>query len=144
MTENKKKILEMLAEGKISVDEASRLLSLVDQENAPEESSPTAPTSKKQPKYLRVVVHPNNGDASGEGERVNVRVPLALLHAGVRLATLIPAKASDHVSDALKDKGIDLDMRNIKPEHIDQLIEALSDLEVDVHDKKEKVRVYVE
>ena len=72
-----------------------------------------------------MVVYPNNGDASGEGEHVNVRVPLALLHAGVRLATLIPAKASEHVSDALKDKGIDLDMRNIKPEHINQLIEGL-------------------
>jgi hypothetical protein len=34
MSENQKRVLQMLAEGKISVEEASRLLSLINEENS--------------------------------------------------------------------------------------------------------------
>ena len=54
MTENQKKILEMVADKKITVDEAYRLLSLI-QPSA--DSGNGGPKERKpSPKYLRVVV----------------------------------------------------------------------------------------
>ena len=53
--------------------------------------------------------------------------------------------AREKVNGALREKGIDFDVRNVKPEEIEGLIEALSDLEVDVLSSKgEKVKVFVE
>ena len=60
MGENQKKILEMLADKKISVDEAYRLLSLVEPERGAETASfGKAESGKPNPKYIRVVVQPD-------------------------------------------------------------------------------------
>ena len=147
MTENKKKILEMLAEKKISVDDAYRLLNLIDPAEGGQESTLKAETAVKvKPKYLRVTVLPDPTNEHGPNvDRVNVRVPMSLIRAGIRLTSLIPPEARDKVNGALREKGIDFDVRNVKPEDIEELVEALSDLEVDVVSAKgEKVKVFVE
>ena len=144
MSENQKRILEMLADKKISVDEAQRLLSVLEPETDSGIKVPGDTAGKKPvPKYLRVVVHPN-AEAGSDTEKVNVRVPIALIRAGMKFTSLIPAHASDHVNKALKEKGIDFDLRNLKTEDLEELIDALSDLEVDVQNGQEKVRVYME
>ena len=138
MSENKKRILEMVAEKKITIDEAIRLLELVEE---PE----TSPAPTKAPKYLRVVIKPNaEGRADADVDRVNIRVPLALIHAGVKLTSLIPDDVSSKVNCALREKGIDFNLRNLKEDDIEQLVEALSDLEVDIEGGKGKVNVYTE
>ena len=146
MTDNQRRILEMLAEGKISVDEAERLLSVIEQPAGSEAgASDTAHTGRPRPKYLRVQVEPGAEGGSGAGtERVNVRIPLSIIRAGMKLRALMPSNAAAKLNEALESKGIDLDIRNLKEEDIEQLIDALSDLEVDVQDGREKVRVYVE
>lgn len=160
MTENKKKILEMLAQNKISADEAYRLLSAVDSEegghgNAGYENTGSKGTAvKAKPKYLRVTVTPSaEGTSSGKGNlfqdgnvgRVNVRVPMSLIRAGIKLTSLIPPEALDKANNALREKGINFDVRNIKSEDIEGLIEALGDMEIDVEGAKgEKVKVFVE
>ncbi len=144
MENNRRQILYMLAEGKIQVEEAKRLLSLVSQED--ESSSPTQNTKDNRPtvKYLRVCVEP--GDDAGEesNERVNIRVPMALIRAGVKLAALIPTKAADSVNDELRKKGIKCDIGSLKAEDLEPLVEALHDLEVDVKDGRRKVRIFCE
>jgi hypothetical protein len=142
MGDNQKRILDLLAEKKISVDEAQRLLSLTEPgkdtgTQGPEESA----GSKDKPRYFRVQVQPEAG--SGK-ESVNVRIPMALIRAGIKLTSLIPAHASDEVNEALKEKGVDFDVRNLKPEDFDELVAALTDLEVDVRGGREKVHIYVE
>ena len=138
MAENKKRILEMVAEKKITVDEAIRLLELVDK---PETSSAT----KKTLKYLRIVINPSTeGRAEADVERVNIRVPLALIRAGVKLTSLVPTDVADKVDTALREKGIDFNLRNLKEEDIEQLVEALSDLEVDIEAGRGKVNIYTE
>jgi hypothetical protein len=147
MTENRKKILEMLAEKKISVDEAYRLLNTIDSaESGQESTSKAGTTTKAKPKYLRVTVLPDPEHEHGQDvDRVNVRVPMSLIRAGIKLSSLIPPEARDKVNGALRHKGIDFDVHNVKPEYIEELIEALSDLEVDVVSSKgEKVKVFVE
>ena len=143
MSSERRKILEMLAEGKVTADEAERLLGLVDADAAGGESP--GRSGGLPFKYLRVRVEPNpeaGGDA--EGERVNIRVPLALLKAGMKLGSLIPHEASGRVKEALSEKGIDFDLRNVTDEQIDELIAAFADLEVDVQDKQHYVRIGVE
>jgi hypothetical protein len=147
MSDNKKKILEMLAQNKISADDAYRLLSAIDGGEGRRESTAKAETAVKgKAKYLRVTVLPNpEKERSGDYDRVNIRVPMSLIRAGIKLTSLIPSEARDKVNLALHEKGIDFDARNMRPEDIEELIGALSDLEVDVISKSgESVRVFVE
>jgi hypothetical protein len=147
MTDNTKRILELVAQNKISVDEAQKLLDLVEKEHTAENKQDipeTGKTWKDVPKYLRVVVEPAGGDHSGSGsERVNIRVPVALIRAGMKLTSLIPSDAVEKANVALKEKGIDMDLNKIKAADIEPLIDALSELEIEVNDEK-KVRVYME
>jgi hypothetical protein len=138
MIENRRRVLDMLAEGKISVDEAERLLSLVDVSPAPDSGgqTPSAPR-EGPPRYLRVTVEEPD-------ERVNIRVPLALVRAGMKLTALIPSQAADGINQALKDKGIDMDVQNLGADGLDELIDAFADLEVEVQSDKEQVHIWVE
>ena len=146
MADNQKKILEMLADKKITVDEAQRLLNLIDSQGAAEDEAPDNTSKSRQPsKYLRIVVQPDSeSDSSSDVERVNIRVPMNLVRAGMKLTSLIPPHVTSKVNEAIKEKGIDFDLRTLKPDDIEELVDALSDLEVDVQNRKEKVRIYVE
>jgi hypothetical protein len=63
----------------------------------------------------------------------------------MKLTALIPPEALDKANKALREKGINFDVRNIKSEDIEGLIEALGDMEIDVEGAKgEKVKVFVE
>ena len=146
MTENQKRILEMVADKKITVDEAYRLMSLIQPSAGFSDGGPKEP--KPPPKYLRVIIDSEENyeyDGKEYGPtHVNVRVPVALIRAGVKLASLIPPEAYNQVDEKLKNRGIMFDLRNMKPENVEELIQALNDLEVDIHGGQEKVRVYTE
>jgi len=149
MNEHRRQILQMLSEGKISADEAERLIAAMD---APPSFSTfsdagSSGAGKPRPKYLRVIV--DSEDDGHEGPtKVNVRVPMQLLRAGVRLAGLIPAAALRRANDAMQEQGVPIDLTQIKPENLEELVEHLSDLMVDVDQKeagaKVKVRVFCE
>jgi hypothetical protein len=145
MTENQKKILEMVADKKITADEAYRLLSLIQPSGDASDSGIKIP--KPAPKYLRVIVDTEHSWEHGCDNgpvHVNVRVPVALIRAGVKLASLIPPEAYNQMNEKLKNRGIMFDLRNMKPENIEELIQALNDLEVNVDGSAEKFRVYTE
>jgi hypothetical protein len=140
MNEERRRILNMLAEGKISADEAEQLLDAMTR-GAPAVST-GAIAAGAAPKYLRVLVE---GHEEGHGGKVNVRVPFNLIRAGVKLAALIPAAAHGPVNKALKEQGIDFDVSKLKPEDLDDLVQHLTDLSVDVEGGRgEKVRVFCE
>jgi hypothetical protein len=143
MTENTRQVLEMLAAGKITTEEADRLISAL-RETPAGAVTMGASSSQTQPRYLRVIV--NAVDAKEGPIKVNVRVPMVLLRAGVRLASLIPASAQQSINDALREQGIDVDVTKIKPENLSEVIDALRDLSVDVANEREdlKVRIYTE
>jgi hypothetical protein len=141
MNEQRRQILQMLAEGKITADEAERLIDALEREQ-PE--SPPGATSrpKPRPKYLRVVVIDNSG--GDEPSRVNVRVPLQLLRAGVRLTSLIPPQALKKLNTELDKSGVPIDLTQLKPQQLEELIEQLDDLTIDVDDADSKVQVFCE
>ncbi len=137
MQDERKKVLEMLASGKINVAEAERLLAALEENASREKADPV----ESRPKYLRVLVEPKTH--SENGERVNVRIPINLIRAGLKWASFIPKHSQGKVGDALKEKGIDLDFNKMKPEDLDELILNLNDLQIEV-DGDEVVRVFCE
>jgi hypothetical protein len=141
MNDDRRSILGMLAEGKITADEAERLLAALDR------SSPApriaAPSSNGAPKYLRVTVDTDDGDVDGP-TKVNIRVPMQLLRAGVRLTSLIPPQARDQVNAELAKNGVPFDIGQLRPENLEDLVDQLTDLQVDVDQEKTKVRIYCE
>lgn len=140
MNEQRKDILDMLAEGKITAEEAEQLIAALERDQPPAASSLDA-RPKGKAKYLRVVV-----DALDDGEpgRVNVRVPLQLLRAGVRLAALIPPQALGQANAELNKSGVPFDLTQLKPEQLEALVEHLDDLTVEVDQPDAKVRVFCE
>ena len=139
MTEERLRILEMLASGKLTTDEADRLLGALGGSS----STGTATVTKAAPKYLRVIV-----DAVDEKDKpvhINIRVPVMLLRAGVRLASLIPTNAQGRVNEELRKQGVDFDISQIKPENLNEIIDQLGDLTIDVDQPDEvKVRIFAE
>jgi hypothetical protein len=152
MSEGRKQILEMLAGGRINADEAERLLVALESGNGGGTASsagngPQEP--KKRAKYLRVLVEADESMTGLKGgtTTVNVRVPMQLLRAGVRLASLIPQQAHDQFDHALSSHGVPLTLSQIKPENLEELIDHLEDLTVDVDGKDgntTKVKVFCE
>jgi hypothetical protein len=143
MNEDRKRVLTMLADGKITADEAERLLDAMGQPSATRIGSAPVSASNGAPKYFRVEVNANEpGDTAPT--KVNVRIPMQLLRAGVRLSALIPPRARDEVNAAMAREGIPFDINQLKPENRDDLIEHLGDFNVDVDSGDAKVRVYCE
>jgi hypothetical protein len=149
MSEDRARILNMLSEGKITADEAERLLdALESRQPAGSSASGSAPSAIKGdptpllnalPKFLHVKVD------GTDGEKVDVKVPLALVRSGLKLTSLIPPQAMDQINAQMAENGMSIDFSNFKPEDIDELIEALREMEVNVDGKDgEKVRVYAE
>jgi hypothetical protein len=142
MNENRRKILEMLSLGQITADEAERLIAALEQEYPAPSVNGSDLRPKARIKYLRVVVAPD--EKSDSSTTVNIRVPMQLLRAGVKLTSLIPPEARDRVNLALKNEGMTFDLNQLKPENLEELIDHLEDLTIDVDDKNVKVRVFCE
>lgn len=144
MNENRRRILEMLASGKITTDEAERLFAALDSEQPNSAGAGAASEARpKKPKYMRIQVEADEHNDDGP-VKVNLRIPMQLLHAGVRLSSLIPAQARDRVNDAFRKQGIDFDISQLKPENLSDIVDQLNDLTVDVDHKDAKVRVFCE
>ena len=143
MNENRRQVLEMLASGKITAAEAEGLLAALESGRKPGDSGNATAESKPKPKYLRVLVESIDSAKPTLENTVNVRIPMQLLRAGVKLAGLIPAHARAHVNGAMKEHGIPFDLSQIKPENLEEIVDQLNDLTVDVNQKNENVKVRV-
>jgi hypothetical protein len=159
MGDDRTRILDLLATGKISVEEATRLLDALGptsgagsgQAGGASDSTTSGfggtggtgntggakPASGAQAKFLFVKV------LSAKGDNVNVKIPLGLVRAGLKLTSLIPKPAADQINKTMAEKGMSFDLNDIKPEDLEDLIEALRDMEVNIDAQSgDTVRVY--
>jgi hypothetical protein len=137
MSVETRKVLEMLAAGKITSDDAERLLDKLAAVKEPAESGTTenheSASATSTRKYLRIVVD------NGEGKDVNMRVPLSFVRSGVGLIGVLPPR----VAQKLTDKGFNLDV--LSGLSGDKLNEALNELCVDIDSNDGKhVRIFCE
>ncbi len=137
MSDDRTRILNMLAEGKITADEAARLLDALG--SAPGGERGDANAVKESPRFMCVQV-------TDDEDRVDVRLPLALIRAGMKIKNLLPEHASDQIQAKMNAHGVRFDLDNLNDKNIDDLIEALTQMSVDVSAAggTEKVRVFCE
>lgn len=136
MSRERAKILQMVADGTITPEEAEELMSRIDPARTAvavaEPSRERSGPGDGPIKYLRVVI-------DGGDDRVNVRVPIALVRTGIRLTTLMPKDASEH----LREHGVDLG--RFSSLDGEELIEALRELWVEIDgDDGTRIRVFCE
>jgi len=96
--EERKKILKMVAEGKVTAEEAARLLAALSE---PEKKKEAAPTGS-EPRWLRVkVTDVNTGRA-----QVNVNLPFSMVQVGLKMgAKFVPDMEGvdlEGLSDAIR------------------------------------------
>ncbi len=137
MSAESQRILEMVAEGKISPGDAERLLEKLTQAGAKEAAAAAEP-GKSGKRFLRIVVDKPGRDA------VNLRIPLAFLRTGMAW-TVLPKAAREQ----LEARGIDLgrfvslrELGSMEPAQLDAVLEQLN-LEIEKGDGK-KVRIFAE
>jgi hypothetical protein len=142
MSESRRQILDMLAQGKITAAEAERLMAALEKEPAAASVAGSDQSRRAERlKYMRVVVDSVDGHGP---TKVNIRIPMQLLRAGVRLTSLIPPHAREQVNDAMHKQGIDFDIGKLTPANLEELLEQLNDFHVDVDNDRAKVRIFCE
>ena len=162
----RRQVLDMLATGKISADEAQRLLERLEGEEIANEpiSTRTPGTKKANSKATSpsggmttaaVLVSPQPGGQSQmgktrprylrilisdpEGEEINIRIPLQFIRAGVKLVAMLPTEARQQIQAS----GVDLSKLNELEG--DALIDALRELAIKVDSSDGKtLRIFCE
>lgn len=139
MSEERMRILHMLAEGKLTPDDAEKLLQALEVKPRESEVVNQNRTTDVKGKYLFVQVDPKEGKSS---ERVSVKVPLALVKAGLNITKLIPAEAQDKIQSSMHDSGIPFNLGDIDPQNFDEIMEALEQMSIDVDTEESTVKVF--
>jgi hypothetical protein len=134
MSEETRRVLEMVSQGKVTVAEAEQLLQAV--------AIGADPDQKPNPKYFRITVTKPPTDGK-KAENVNIRVPISVVRGGLRLSALFPGilgkkKIQMH-------NGTELDLSNVTYADLEAMIKDIGDVLVDVDDDDGKrVRIRCE
>lgn len=141
MSVETRKVLDMVAEGKITAEDAEKLLAKLEASGGAEQKPPEAAPSAEKSGFHRVRFLRIEVDEPGR-KQVNIRMPLAFAFAGRSLLGVLPV----NITEKLKERGIDLDQLRASSKMSDEekqtLFEQLN-IHVDKGDGK-KVRIFCE
>jgi len=144
MSAETKKVLELLAAGKISPEDAERLLDkLTSTASSPEQSTSQTPGAtantaggacgSRRPRFIRVQV-----ERPGR-EGVNVRVPLSCARGGRHWMAFLPTR----VAEKLQEHGIDFG--SLDAMNDEDFQKAMERINVDIEGRSgRKVRIFAE
>jgi hypothetical protein len=127
-----------VAEGKITADDADKLIDALGEEpssNATNDKPVSEPPGT--PKHLHIQV-----TGAKNGENVNIKIPIFLLKAGLKLGGIMPGKAHAKLTTHLGDLGLDMD--KLDAGQVDQFIKALMEGQIKIRSDKEVVKIYCE
>lgn len=134
-----RRVLDLLAQGKITVDEADQLLRAL----ADGASAGASPETGAKPRWMRITI-----DRVAEGGRpartVNIRVPLAVARSGVRFGAMFPFLFGPKLQEQFRRQGIDFDFSKIDPADIEAAARDLGETTIDVDNGKKQIRVRCE
>jgi hypothetical protein len=144
MSDETRRVLELLSQGKISVDEADQLLRALKDQGRRVEASPKSDTESTpaKPRFMRIHVH-KPGKEGRKDKDVNIRVPLAVLRGGMRLGTMIPGLHAS-MNARLRERGIDVDLSKIDPAALESMLSDMGEINIDVEQSGEQVRITYE
>ena len=156
MSEESRRVLDLLTQGKITVDEADRLLSAIGSASTGSAAAGAAAGEKEaatstapSPKYLRITITrtgswPGDGVeharrtwmwtglVGGRDREVTIRVPVALVRNGMRLGAMIPGLTGAHLQARLRERGVDVDLSKIDADTIDRLVREFGEMNIDI------------
>ena len=166
MSEERRKVLELLAAGHITPEDAERLLEkLSAKETAPPRRDPEDDSFNAAIDDVHAAIEdvgevargigtkvwgwqwPNRGKPrylrievqDVDGDDVNIRLPMGLVRTGLKISTIVPGR----VDQKLRDNGVDLSALGELDDR--EFAEQLRHLNVDVSSSSgERVRVYCE
>jgi SHOCT-like domain len=154
MSDETRRILDMLAQGKVTVDEADQLLAALNANAgsasatagpAPGASSSSPETGEKpRPRYLRIAVQKTGAATGSHAKDVTIRVPLGIIKSGVRLGAVIPAFASERAAARMREKGLDVDLSKLDAAAIDAMLNDFGEMDIDVDGGTKKIRISCE
>ena len=134
MNEETRKVLEMLSNGKVSVQEAEQLLQAV---TAPSQS---ADEKRVEPRYFRILVNKPAREGK-KAEAVNIRVPMTVVRGGLRLGSLFPGMLAKKKFQLAN--GNEVDLSKVTYTDLEAMIRDIGELTVDV-DGDAQVRIRCE
>ena len=143
MSDDTRRVLDLLAQGKITVDEADRLLKAVASPQPAAEGA-SASGSAPRPRWLRINIQKQADDQHGEKKNVNVRVPISFVKGGMRLGALIAPFAGEKAIARLRERGYDIDLSRLDADAIETWLKDVDDLNVHIDNGKEQVRITCE
>jgi hypothetical protein len=156
MSEETRRVLDLLAQGKITVDEADRLLAAFGPAStgsaatgAKAAGKGTATGEAPSPKYLRITITRTGswpgddgeparrapmwpGQMGGRGREVTIRLPVALVRNGMRLGAMMPGLTGGGLQARLRERGVDVDLSKIDASTIDQLVREFGEMNIDI------------
>lgn len=141
MTGDRRRLLDLLAEGRITPDEAERLLDALDVASAAR-GAPSGPAPRRPITGIRIELNADEPETSPS--RADLRIPLALVRAGVRFGALIPQETRERVNLALRREGAPFDIADLSPESLEALVAALAERPIDIRHPGGRVRISCE
>lgn len=132
MSEETRRVLEMLSQGKVSVMEAEQLLQAVAPGQADER--------KTEPRYFRILISKPPRDGK-KAENVNIKVPITVVRGGLRLSALFPGMLAR--KKVQLGNGAELDLSKVTYEDLEGMIKDIGEITVDV-DGDAQVRIRTE
>jgi hypothetical protein len=135
MGEETRKVLEMLSEGKVTVQEAEQLLLAVNT------ASVVSDDKKVEPRYFRILVNKPAREGK-KAEAVNIRVPITVVRGGLRLSALFPGMLGKKKIQL--DNGTELDLSKVTYTDLEAMIKDIGELTVDVDGDDAQVRIRCE
>jgi anti-sigma factor RsiW len=147
MSDDTRRILDLVAKGKVTVDEAEQLMQAIGA-SPPQASTAAAPPApdtaeRLQPRWVRINVHKTAREGKHDKD-VNIRVPIAIVKSGMRLGALIPGLAGDQVAARMREKGLDVDFSKLDAATIEAVLKELGDTNIEIESGKSQVRITCE
>jgi len=139
MSDETRSVLDLVAQGKVTVDEAHQLLKALTDQPAPDAAPKVDATEAPKPCFMRIQVHKPAREGR-EAKDVNIRVPMAMVRGGMKLGTMIPGWRN-HMNTHLRERGIDVDLAKMDPAAIESLLNDLGEMNIDVDQTGEQVRI---
>jgi len=151
MSDDTRRILDLLAQGKITVDDADKLIDAITVPAAePTETAAGGGADRAKRRWIRINVLKLAKEGKQDKE-VNIRVPIAIVRGGMRLGSIIATFAGEKAAQRMKERGIDLDLAKINGdfsqmngEEFDAFMKSLDDMNVEIDDGKSQVRITCE
>jgi len=147
MSEDRRRVLDLLAQARITVDEAEQLLAALVEPRSEKAGTTTGPVAvgdaEAKPRFLRIEVR-KAGTPEWPGKEVNIRVPIPFMRSGLRLGAVIPGFASERMKRRLRERGVDVDFETLDFKQLDAMLSELGEMTIDVDNGRKQVRLRYE